>query len=395
MNKKFKKILLASTSIVLSSLLLIGCSGKESKNQAELLDSKKDLNTKVAIVTQSKKENERAFSSAESEKLNSIYRIEKEPKKKSSVEHFVLPDNFESNEKATKDVFDKIKKDKKINVLVLSSNKSGSLPYIKDLKKERKDIMTISANLNEDDNSLIDTFDLNFETADIDRGERIAELAKSLGAERFIYFVSDKDLSNEKNKKILDGIVSKSKQCDMPTEEIKIANELNSYEKKAFLSNKIDELVKKYGKDINIYSFDSELDEVLASKLLEQKFFVAEFSKPNVSKLLMNIYGIKGISRMQENFVWMNSQIGTFLRVNHDIERKMGSSGVDADSYIIKFASDLGANLKSKNKGAQTAYNSYFLEKISRARGKTESGFVNKYKGVGNFKIIDPDQIVY
>src|SRR5699024_946774 len=119
-------------------------------------------------------------------------------------------------------------------------------------------------------------------------------------------------------------IVSKSKQCDMPTEEIKIANELNSYEKKAFLSNKIDELVKKYGKDINIYSFDSELDEVLASKLLEQKFFVAEFSKPNVSKLLMNIYGIKGISRMQENFVWMNSQIGTFLRVNHDIERRVG-----------------------------------------------------------------------
>ncbi|MEG0249990.1 MAG: DUF3798 domain-containing protein [Peptostreptococcus sp.] len=395
MNKKFKKIVLASASIILSSVLLIGCSGKESKNQTELLDSKKDLNTKVAIVTQSKKENERSFSSAESEKLNSLYRIERDPNKKSSVEHFVLPDNFENNEKETQKVFDKIKKDKKINVLVLSSNKPGTLEYVKELKKERKDIMTISANLNEDDKSLINNFDLNFESGNIDRGERIAELAKSLGAERFIYFTSDKDLSIDKNKKILDGIISKSKECEMPIEEIKIPSELDSYQKKAFLSNQIDELVKKYGKDINIYTFDSDLDEVLASKLLDKKFFVSEFSQPNVSKLLMKVYGKKGISRMQENYVWMNSQIGTFLRVNYDIERRVGASAVDADSYIIKFASELGSNLKSKSKGAQTAYNSYFLEKISRARGKTESGFVNKYKGVGNFKIIDPDQIVY
>lgn len=395
MNKKIKKIIITSASIVLSSLILVGCSGKESKNQAELLDSKKDLNTKVAIVTQSKKENERSFSSAESEKINSLYRIERDPKKKSSVEHFVLPDNFDNNLDATKEVFDKIKKDKKINVLVLSSNKSGTLPYIKDLKKERKDIMMISANLNEDDKSLIDNFDLNFETGYIDNGERIAELAKSLGAERFVYFASDKDLDIEKNKKTLDGIVSKSRSVDMPTEEIKIPNDLDIYQKKAFLSNQIDEIIKKYGKDINIYTFDSDLDEVLASRVLDKKFLVSEFSQPNVSKSLMKIYSIKGISRMQENFVWMNSQIGTFLRVNYGLERRVASSAVDANSYIIKFASELGSNLKSKNKDAEVAYNSYFLEKISRARGKTESGFVNKYKGVGNFKIIDPDQIVY
>lgn len=395
MNKNIKKIALVSATIVLSSILMAGCTGKEKKDETKLLDSSKDIATKVAIVTQEKEENENSYNSAQAEQLNNEYKKDNNIETNSTVEHIILPKDYINKPKKTKAIFNKIEGDKDINVLVVSSNKGGLVDYIKDVKKKRKDILTISADLNDNDKKMIESIDLNFKAGDRERGKSIAELAKSLGAEKFVYFVSDNDLKNPIKKANLEGILSKSKDIGMPTIEVKIPDNLNAYEKKAFVSNKIDYNVQKYGKNINIYTFDGAYDEVLATKVLDKKFFIAEFSQPNISRELMDIYGIKMISRQKEDYVWMNSQISGYIKDTDELKRRIASVGADPKAYTVEFATELGTVLKSKNTDIKKAYNSYYLEQVSFARSKVECGFANKYKGVGNFKIVKPDQVIY
>ena len=395
MNKKIKKLILVSLSLILSSALLAGCAGKDSKDETKLLDSNKDLKTKVAIVTQTAEENPESYNSAEAEKLNNEYKKYNKIDTNSTVEHIVLPKDYESKGEETEKIFKKLSGDKDLNVLVLSSNKPGLMKYAKEIKKSRKDILTISADLNEDSKELIKNMDLNFKAGDKERGESIAELAKSLGAERFVYFISDSDMNNPEKKKNLEGIIKRAKELSMPLEEVKIPNDLDEYGKKAFVADKIDYNINKYGKNINIYTFDGDYDEILATKVLDKKFFIAEFSRPNISRKLMDIYGIKVISRQKEDYVWMNSQISAYIKDSDELKRRIASAGADPMAYTVEFAAELGTVLKSKDTDVKKAYNSYFLEQVSFARSKVECGFINKYKGVGNFKIVDPDQVVY
>ena len=394
MSKFLKRIITVSVSIVFLTVFLVGCGQEENKKKAEILEDTKDADIKTIIVTQNDKENKSAFEAAKKEKMDNEYKRFNNSKYKSYVEHYILPSDFEDNKK-TDEMFNKIKKDKNAKILIVSANKAGLAEKVKKLKKERRDILTISADLNEDDQKLIKDFDLNFKTGDFDHGERIVDLAKSMGAQRFIYFVGNNDLKDSKKMEILDGMKKESKKIDLPIEEVKIPDMNNIYEEKAFVSNSIDSLIKKYGRDINIYTFDSKFDEILASKVFDDKFFIAEFSDKNVSPELMKVYGLKYVTRQANDYVWMNSQIGAYIKLSSDMERRIGASAYNPEFYTMKIAADVGEVLKSKKMNVKKAYNSVFLENISNMKNKTGCGFINKYKGVGNYKIIDVDQILY
>lgn len=394
MSKFLKRIITVSVSIVFLTVFLVGCGQEENKKKAEILEDTKDADIKTIIVTQNDKENKSAFEAAKKEKMDNEYKRCNNSKYKSYVEHYILPSDFEDNKK-TDEMFNKIKKDKNTKILIVSANKAGLAEKVKKLKKERRDILTISADLNEDDQKLIKDFDLNFKTGDFDHGERIVDLAKSMGAQRFIYFVGNNDLKDSKKMEILDGMKKESKKIDLPIEEVKIPDMNNPYEEKAFVSNSIDSLIKKYGRDINIYTFDSKFDEILASKVFDDKFFIAEFSDKNVSPELMKVYGLKYVTRQANDYVWMNSQIGAYIKLSSDMERRIGASAYNPEFYTMKIAADVGEVLKSKKMNVKKAYNSVFLENISNMKNKTGCGFINKYKGVGNYKIIDVDQILY
>lgn len=393
MKKNIKKKILAALCIFLSSATLIGCSGSDKNKDTKLLDEKSDKKVKIEIITPSEKDDKDTYDAAETKKLSNIYKKETNDKYEGDIEHIALPDNY--SEKDVEKVFNGISRDKDVNVVVVSSNKPGMAEYAGKLKKKRKDILLISANAADRDKELIDNFDLNFTTGDPEQGEMILELAKSLGAERFIYFISDADLKNSDKMETLEGIKKKAKEVGMPLEEVKIPEEGDTYAKKAFVADAIDDLIDKYGNDINIYTFDGAYDEVLASKVLNQKFYVSEFSRPNISKELMNIYGIKSITRQKEDYVWMNTQISSLYHSIAVMDRKIGSESADAESFALNLATELGTVMKAKDVELKKAYNSYFLERLSFARTKVECGFINKYKGVGNFKIVVPNQITY
>ncbi len=394
MNKFFKQIITVSVSFLFLIVFLVGCGQKDNKKKAEILEDAKDADIKTIIVTQDERENNSAFEAANKEKMDNEYKRFNNPKYKSYVEHYILPSDFQNNKK-TDEIFDKIKKDKEAKVLIVSANKAGLADKVKKLKKDRKDILMISSDLNEDDKKIIKSFDLNFKTGDFSHGERIVDLAKSLGAERFVYFIDESDFKDKKKMELLEGMKNEGKKIGIPIEEVKIPESDNIYQAKAFVSDNIDALVKKYGEDINIYTFNKAFDEILASKVLDEKFFISEFSDKNISPSLMKVYGLKYVTRQARDYIWMNSQIGAFIKLSSDMERRIGATAYKPEFYTMKIATDVGELLKSKKISVKKAYNSVFLENTSNFRNKTGCGFINKYKGVGNYKIIDVDQILY
>lgn len=394
MNRKIKKIIAISFSTLIFGNFLVGCGQNKSKNSTDMLEDASDAKVKTVIITQDKNENELAYDAAEREVMDSIYKKDKDSKYKGEVEHYTIPDNFEKNSETEK-IFDKIKNDKDVNVLVVSCNKPGLADRVAQLKKERKDILTISSDLKDDDKKLIKDFDLNFQTGDFNHGERIVDLAKSLGAERFVYFISNKELEEKNNIEILDGIKKEAKKIGLPIEEVKIPEMNSIYEEKAFVSNEIDSLVNKYGKKINIYTFNREFDEILATKVFEDKFFISEFSRKNISPELMKIYGLKSNTRHKRDYLLMNSQISTYIQLSSDMERRICAVTYEPEIYTMKMAVEVGDVLKSKKLNTSKAYNSVFLERVSNLRNTVGCGFINKYNGVGNFKIVDQDQIAY
>ncbi len=394
MKKKLKQIVMLSISFVFLVTFLVGCGKEKNKKEAEILENPNDVEIKTVILTQNEDENKTAYEVAEKEKKDNEYKRFNNKKYRSYIEHYVLPKDFENNKK-TDEIFDKIRRDKDVSILIVAANKAGLADKVRKLKSERKDILTVSSDLKDDDKKLIKDFDLNFKTGDFNHGERIVSLAKSLGAQKFIYFIEEKDFSDNKKMEILDGMKKEAKKISIDMEEVKIPKEKNIYQEKAFVSNTIDRLVKKYGTDINIYTFDKEFDEILASKIFDKKFFISEFSDKNISPRLMEMYGLKYVTRQANDYTWMNSQIGAYIKLSSDMERRIGATSYNPDFYTMKMATDLAEILKKKKMSVKKAYNSVFLESVSNIQNKTECGFINKYKGVGNYKIIDIDQILY
>lgn len=388
-----KKLFIHIITIFILVIVLVGCSKKNSKT-IETVDSERDIPTKVAIVVQPESENDIAYKSALSIFREKEYMAKNDKNTKTEVELFTLPKNFENNKSETNKIFEKLLKDKNINVAIFSANRKGLLKYAEKIKKERKDIITISANLAENEENLIRTFDLNFKSRYSNRGKKIVEMSKILGAEKFVTFISEDDKNDDEKINLYNEIKKYAKDMDISMIEISIPNDVNEVQKKSFLSNKIDELIRMYGNNINIYTFDSNLDKVLFSKIFNKKFIISEFSKPNVTKEMMNFYGLNYITRYSENYYWMNSEIIGYMNKN-GFEKRIGSVSANSDSFVIRYATELGINLNAKGAKIKTAYNSYFLEKVSKVRCNVEAAFINRNNSIGNFKYIEPDQIVY
>lgn len=392
---KKKKLIIAICFVLILiplAIYLVYSNTVENKDE-DNVDSSKDKHTKVAIVVQDKSENYLSFDAADTLVKEKAY-ARKHGNTETNAEMYVLPKNFNENKNKVDDIFDSIKKDKDVNILVVSSNKSGLLSNIEDLKAKRKDILVISANLNEDNNELIDKVDLNFKTRYTNRGQKIVELSKSLGAEKFVCMYDKNDISNPENSARLNEMKSTANSEKYPFEEVIIPDGLSVDQKREFVADKIDELLRVNGSEVNFYTFDENLDKVLLTKQFQKNFYVAEFSKPNISHLMMDVFSLDYVSRQSHNYDYLNSEIVKHLSRN-GIERKMGSISVVPEAFIIKFASELGVNIKAKEMKTSTAYNSYFLEKVSRIRCRVESGFINIKSNIGNFKYVEPDQFIY
>src|SRR3712207_3570866 len=137
------------------------------------------------------------------------------------------------------------------------------------------------------------------------------------------------------------------------------------------------------------------MDEVLLNRVVTDKFIIPELSQRNSTKKMMQVYGLKQISRVNENYKMLNDQISNFYYTNYGLSARVAGLSADPRSHIIKFASQLGITLNSKEEKVQKAYNTYYLEQISSIRTQVSAGFKSPLKRHKNYKLMSVDQIVY
>lgn len=386
----FKKIRFTLVGLVLMATLTACGSGEKKK---EIVDTKYDKFTKVMILTDSEKLQPNEYSSAEALVKNNEYQKKHDKDEKLDISHSILPDDMDSQ--AMNKIFDKIKNDKDINTLVVSSENSGIIHYIKSLDRARKDIITISAFSSKDVKDLAENFDIALDYEKKTDAKEIVDIAKTLGAERFISIVDEESLGHDHKQELLAELRDKSSKIDTPYEEIKIPSGMDRISKKAYVSNEISKYISKYGNDINFYPTSRDIDEVLLNRLVSDKFIIAELSQRNSTKFMMDIYGLKQIGRMSENYNLLNGQISSFFNTNYGFGGRVAGLGADPRSHIIRYATQLGVTLNSKSAKPDKAYNTYFLEQVSTIRTQISAGFKTPYKQYKNYKVMSVDQIVY
>nr|WP_314495255.1 DUF3798 domain-containing protein [uncultured Peptostreptococcus sp.] len=398
MKNIFKKIcLFAGLTIVLASLT--ACSGDDNKVKKEILDSNSDKDTSIAILTDSKKDDFASYDMAQSIKEQYDVKFKNELTK-AKIINYSLPDRDLSSYKNDKSyILDKIRNNKDIKAILVSTSDPNIISEMSELKKSRKDLVLLSADqkLNESGKNstrdLVSTFDMNFKTDMSDRTDRIAELAKTMGAERTVVIIDEDNLSPYVKSNI-DGLEKETRSYGMEYEEIKIPK-LDDSQKKAYVSNLIDEIAKKYGDKVNYYSTNKLIDEVLISRIMENKYYVSELSEPNRLTYILNKFGIKYIHRQRCEYAYLNSQVSTYLSRINNSSNRIGSASADPKNHTLRTALELAVNITSKDTDIKKCYNPYFLEKISTFRTNINAGFVNLGKGMNNYKLVYPDQYVY
>lgn len=398
MKNLFKKIcLFAGLTIVLASLT--ACSGDDNKVKKEILDSNSDKDTSIAILTDSKKDDFASYDMAQSIKEQYDVKFKNELTK-AKVINYSLPDKDSSSYKNDKShILDKIRNNKDIKAIIVSTSDPNIISEMNELKKSRKDLVLLSADqkFNESGKNsirdLVSTFDMNFKTDMSDRTDRIAELAKTMGAERTVVIIDEDNLSPYVKSNI-DGLEKATRSYGMEYEEIKIPK-LDDSQKKAYVSNLIDEIAKKYGDKVNYYSTNKLIDEVLISRIMENKYYVSELSEPNRLTYILNKFGIKYIHRQRCEYAYLNSQVSTYLSRINNSSNRIGSASADPKNHTLRIALELAVNITGKDTDIKKCYNPYFLEKISTFRTNINAGFVNLGKGMNNYKLVYPDQYVY
>lgn len=390
MDKFLNKIKFVLLSMVLAVTLAACSSGQKKK---EIVDTDKDKFTKVMILTAGEDVQPSEYASAKSLQQNNVYQKKHNKDEKIEIIHDVVGNDADS--KTLDKVFEDIKNDKELNVLVVSSDNAYISQYVKGLKNIRRDIITISTISRPDIDELASSFDI---VLDYDKkvdAREIVDMAKTLGAERFVTIVDEDFKFDEPNKNLLSELKESASKINTPYEEIKLKSGMDKLSKKAYVSNKVNEYIIKYGNDINFYSTTRDIDEVLLNKLVSDKFIISELSQRNSTKFMMDVFGLKQISRMGESYKGLNEQISNFFSTNYGFAGKVAGIAADPKSHIIRYATQLGITLNSKSTKIERVYNTYFLEKVSTIRTQISAGFKTPYSQYKNYKIMSVDQIIY
>lgn len=381
-----KKIISIILSITM--LMLTACSSADGGG---------DKQVKVAIVTESKKSDEKSYRAAQD--IVKLYKLKNKDKSSNDeIEQFVIPSNEENNEKKSENVVKKIIADDSIKAVVFSGENKNILKYIKNIKNAREDILLMGANLNLTVDEMSKNLDLSFVPTAIASGKDTVMLAKEMGAEQFIIYYSDKDLKDNKNlgKKIAD-IENECKNQNIQLISIKV-NDINSkedeYKVKKFISEDIGKQVYKYGKNINLYGTNRVMDDVILRRGIKDKFIIAETSDSCLVDEMNDLY--RNIMKTGEEGNYKNNASTIAGKnANYNMDKRIGGLLMPNEMFAVYAAVDTSIKAVEENVSKDTFCKSYFIEKCISEKDAITGSFKNAKSDKNNVKIVSADQIMY
>ncbi|WP_300278199.1 DUF3798 domain-containing protein [Peptacetobacter sp.] len=380
-----KKVVSLILLLSIVSLSLVGCETKEDKS------------TKIAIVTENKNEDYNNYMSA-----NYIKNIYKQNNKSNIVNdeiiHMIMPNEFVNNTKESEKFIKKIINNKDLNGVVFASDKKGIVDYTKKIKKSRKDMVVIGADLNATEKELAKNLDLSYISNTNLNGKNTVELAKEMGAESFIIYYSEKDLKDKPNfRKKISEIESECKVQDIKLEKIKVKDintKKDEYEVKKFISENINNQIYKYGKEINLFGTNNIIDDVILKRAIKSKLIVAESSDICMTEDLKDLF------RVIRNTVYLGDYKSYSRSISdrsskYEMRGRLGGITMPNKRFTVYAAVDTAIAIVENDMDIKKAYKPVFLEKnIDEKEGITAS-FESINKKYPSVKVVTIDQLIY
>ncbi|TQQ84488.1 DUF3798 domain-containing protein [Peptacetobacter hominis] len=355
-------------------------------------EDKEDLEVKVAIVTEPSKEDPMGFSAADY--ISNAYKQRKiNNVSNDTVEHIILPYDFDKNSAKTEKTMEKIYSDSEIDAVVFTTKKSGITSYVKELEEKRKDIITLSADVGEDYQTLVDAFDLNYISDNRLDGRKTVQLAKEMGAEAFILYYTADELKNEDVSVKISQIES---ECEKQKIEL-VKTEIPSgdiYRMKKYVSEDINKKIDEYGEDINIYTTNKEVDDVILKRGIKSGLIISEVSDGCLLDELNEMYRIYRRTWDKGDYKG-NTKYITDSSLKYEMSGRLGGILMQNDTLAVYAATDIAIALKEEGADISRAYNSYFLETSLNVKEGMTAEFSNVIAGNPSLKMISVDQVIY
>lgn len=256
-----KKII--NISLILILIFLVGCSKKaENSSSSEISNNR----AKITIYMDEGQRIDNKYAEDNDIAINYL------PKKST---------NF------TKDDVDKISSniDKNVKLVIVSTENEGLVEVFKSIKSKIPGVITVFSNIKEASNekraSVLkdENIDVGFLTRKTD-SLSTAKLAKVMGAKAFLYLSS---ISDEDRAMVEDFC----KTAGMEFREVEFSDSKNLASDKDF-----EELSKKYGRDIAIYSPDEKYSERVYDFGLENKLILPNINSEDDGRLLAKKLGL-------------------------------------------------------------------------------------------------------
>lgn len=272
--------------ILLSTMLLCGCAQPSPQAAPTPAPAPSPAPTfKIGILTGTVSQGEDEYRAAEQIKAEYGDRIV----------HVTYPDNFMQEQETTISQLTGLAADKNVKAIVACQAVPGTAAAIDKIRQSRKDLPIIAVVPHEDPKMMETKADLVFETNNLERGNTIIQLAKDMGATKFLHYSFPRHMSMELLAERRTVMEKKCAELGMEFVFVTAPDPMGPDGipgAQKFILEDVPRQVAKYGKDIAVFSTNCGMQEPLIKAALEQGAIFAEQCCPSPTHGYPNALGL-------------------------------------------------------------------------------------------------------
>jgi hypothetical protein len=252
-------------------------------------------NYKIGVVTGTVSQNEDEYRGAESA-------IKKYP---GLIKHVTYPDNFMNEQETFIAQITGLASDRDVKAIVINQAVPGTVAAIRKVKELRPDIIFVVGEPHEDPPLIEKYVDVSLIPDNIERGTTIVQLAKKLGAKKFLHYsfprhMSYQDLSTRRN-------IMKETCAKLGMEFIDVTapdpmGEGGLPAAQQFILEDVPRQIAKHGKDIALFSTNCGMQEPLILAALTSGAIFPEQCCPSPTHGYPGALGLEITDAMKGNF---------------------------------------------------------------------------------------------
>lgn len=385
MNLKLKQVVtwFLSVSLLSSTMLSLGCSNPSPPSTSSSTSTDK---FKIGIVTPTLSASEDEYRGAQ--RVSAKY--------PGMVKHIVLPDNFSEEQETAISQITSLGDDKSVKGIIICAGYSGILPAIQKVKKNRPDMVVITAPIWDDPDMMAKYIDLCLDTDWVQRGITIPTKAKQMGAKTFIHYSFPTHMAKEVISKRHRMMKETCAKLGMTFVEVLTPDPQAGAGVPAmlqFLQQDIPMQIKKYGPDTCIFGTNCPMQDVIIAEALKHKFIMAEQCCPTPTQ---GFPAAMGLAIAPED-------AGNFDKINAAIKEKAAAAGMTGrlSTWPIPigvFLPEFSAEVVRGIVKGELKRDSITLEQLQAIAHKVAGvgvTFRKMKEGIDNYYLVIEDSIIY